>query len=309
MPSSVRKARFLVLFCLTAGGMGVAAGAGADPATCLARLDPTDLLAGARPASMPSLPGRLGSTSLELVPALVAGEGEPSLLLAQRAIQHDEPAPPAVAPGAVGKPGYTYVDVKGWRSPGRAAALSFVVPGTGQLYSGSSRGYLLLGFEAVALFSYAKFRSDRNDKRAEYFTYVGDPNDAGSRFSFDRLSSSVDAGEVARLRAIYANDPREFYDLVASDNRYAGGWVANPADGNPVTTRNNALDFADEVDRLGRKSRLGLFVAMANHLVAAADALHLARLNNIALQDNLSLKLRLKPGARGSYTATLVRKF
>src|SRR5262245_16517002 len=130
MAPTVRTARFVFLLCLVAGGTGLAVGAQAQSASsCLARLASPDVLAGARPAAMPSLPGRLGSTSLELVPALVTGEGEPDLVLAQRAIQREEPPPSAALPGTVESGRYAFVDVKGWRSPGRAAALSFVVPG------------------------------------------------------------------------------------------------------------------------------------------------------------------------------------
>jgi hypothetical protein len=66
----------------------------------------------------------------------------------------------------------------------------------------------------------------------------------------------------------------------------------------------------DEVNNLDRKSNFGLATLIANHLVATVDALHLARINNIALKQNLTLKIKARPlGHRQSYGFTLTQKF
>lgn len=252
------------------------------PPTCLLIADPT-------PTQRP--------VSLDAAPALVVGESEPTLLYAQRAITRE------MGGSSGNETRYAYVDIPGWRSPNQAAAMSLAVPGAGQLYAGSRRGYVYLGIEALAVYSLAHFGARRDDARADYFAYVGDPNQSASRFAFDRLETTVDPSDVARLRSIYAKDQREFYDAVTSDDRYSTGWQA-------ASNRSDAQSLADETDRLGRRARFGTFVALANHVISAVDALHLARLNNIALRDDLSLRLKLRPGLQKStYALTLTRRF
>jgi hypothetical protein len=221
------------------------------------------------------------------------------LLYAQRAITPDPPptTPPSEAEA------YTYVDLPGWKSPGKASTMSLVVPGTGQLYTGSSRGYIFLGIEALAIYTLTHFDAKQDEARDDYYHYVGDPYESESRFSFERLGSAVNPSEVARLREVYAKDPREFYDTVANDQRYAAGWDSGDS-------RSSALFLADDANHMGNRAQFGLILGVANHLVSAFDALHLAKLNNIALRDNLSLKLKLKPGlSRSSYAFTLTQKF
>jgi hypothetical protein len=255
------------------------------------------ILAAAAPFDLP-IPARIADPALDRVPALVTGDEHPMLIYAQRTIDRgmgDTPVAPEMP--------YREVDVDGWKSPALATGMSAVLPGTGQLYSGASRGYLYLGVEAIALASLAAFSSKENDTRDDYYAYVGDPNQATSRFSFERLSGTVGPAEVARLKTIYEKDQREFYDTVTLDNSYSSGW-ANAND------RFSANDLAEETDRYARKANTGLYVLIANHIVSAVDALNLARLNNIALKDDLTLKLKLRPGLRHqSYSFSVTQKF
>jgi hypothetical protein len=243
-------------------------------------------------------PCRLATlASLDRVEPLLGGDEAPELLLAQRAIDRD-------LGGPRGDPvEYALVDVPGWKSVGGAAALSLALPGTGQLYAGSKRGYLYLGVEAVALLSYATYQSKRDDKREEYYAYVGDPNSPESRFSFDRVSAGLSPEELARLRTIYEKDQAEFYQAVTLQAEYAAGWQ-DPDE------RYDAQAIANDADRNDNRSRLGFYTLIANHLVSAVDALNLARFNNFALRDNMTLKLKLRPGtSHGSYAFTVTQKF
>jgi hypothetical protein len=258
------------------------------------------------PAPLASADLRTAADPLALVPALALPDYGPDAVLAQRAIPHDLGKAAPKGPEAAG-PQYTYVDVKGWKSPAAASGLSLAVPGAGQLYAGSKSGYVFLGVEAVAVAAFVKYRADRNDKRDQYFAYVGDPTQSSSRFSFDRLAASVSPDELARLKAIYAQDPREFYDIVTTSSSYTGGWD-DPQVGGP-DARATADDYRMNVNSLSRKSRFGLFVALTNHVVSTIDALRIARLNNVALTQNLSMKVKLHPGPHQSYALTFTQKF
>jgi hypothetical protein len=245
----------------------------------------------------PAPPCRLAGPSLDRVPVLVAGDHAPELVLAQRAIRRDFGVEPAV------EPGYADVEMPQWKSVGRAGLFSLALPGTGQLYAGSKRGYLYLGVEAVALLSYATFSARSDEKRDEYHEFVGDPNDPASRFSFDRLGASIPSEEIARLRTIYERNPSEFYQAVTAQSQYAPGWQ-DPDE------RFSAQEISEDADRQDGRSRASLYTLIANHLVSAADALNLARLTNFALRENMTLKLKLRPGGHhSSYAFTVTQKF
>jgi len=242
-------------------------------------------------------PCRLARASLDRVEPLVGGIGTPELLLAQRAIDRNLGSTPQDATE------YAVVEVPGWKSEGGAAAMSLVLPGTGQLYTGEKRGYIFLGVEAIALLSYATFSSKSADTRDDYYGFVGDPNDPNSRFSFDRLAGNVSLEEMARLRTVYEKDRAEFYDAVTLQAVYASGW------GDP-DERYDARALAEDSNQQDHRAEISLYALMANHLVSAIDALHIARLTNIALREDLTLKLKLNPGfSHGSYAFSLIQKF
>jgi hypothetical protein len=251
----------------------------------------------AEPAAL-QRPPRLARNSLALVPALVTGESHPELVYAQRAIDRGMNGPPVTPAEPMSE-----VDIEGWKSVGRAGASSLLIPGTGQLYVGQSRGYVFLGVEALALVGYATFKSKGNDQRDEYYSYVGDPNQPDSRFSFERYAASADPAEVDRLRTIYEKDKSEFYDQVTINAKYSTGW-SDPDD------RYDARAVAEDAEKSMKRANNSLYILIANHLVSAVDALNLARFNNIALRENLSLKLKLRPGLRhSSYGLALTQRF
>jgi hypothetical protein len=242
--------------------------------------------------------------TIDVLPLLQAQDGKPELLLAQRSIERDfGKKTDQVGP----EPEYTEVEIPGWKDPGKASLMSAVVPGTGQLYAGSKTGYVFLGVEAVAMMAYVKYRNDSHDRRDTYYTYVGDPTNPDSRFSFERLNGAVPADEVTRLEEIYAKDPREFYDEVTTNDDLAAGWSDS---GTNTGQRSQAATYMSEVNNLDRKSNVGLATLIANHLVATVDALRLVRVNNFALRQNMTLKIKARPyGHNQSFGMTLTQKF
>ena len=255
--------------------------------------------AGRAAADLPTSP-----RTIDVIPLLHGQDGKPELLLAQRSIEREiGKKTDQVGP----EPEYTEVEIPGWKDPGKASLMSAVVPGTGQLYAGSKSGYVFLGIEAVAMMAYVKYRNDSHDRRDTYYSYVGDPTNPDSRFSFSRLNGNVPADEVARLEEIYAKDPREFYDEVTTNDELAAGWGDSGAN---TGQRSQAATYMDEVNNLDRKSNVGLATLIANHLVATVDALRLVRVNNFALRQNMTLKIKARPtGHNPSFGMTLTQKF
>ena len=94
---------------------------------------------------------------------------------------------------------------------------------------------------------------------------------------------------------------------MTTNDTYAAGWSD---DGTNTGQRSQAATYMDEVNNLDRKSNVGLATLFANHLVATVDALHLARINNLALTDKLTLRIKARPyGRNQSYGMTLTQKF
>lgn len=222
---------------------------------------PPSALALARPAS--------GAFA---VPLLAGGE-RPELVLAQRTIErewttHEDPNAAKAIPG--------------WRSEPAALGLSAAVPGAGQLFIGERSGFLFALAEAAGWVGYFMWRHDANDLRDQSETVAGAPDDPQSGWSFDRWAA-VSQGDPSELRALYAADREAFYDLIGRDSRYQAGWV----DGG---TQQRFGDLRDRSNHQLRRSKFAGGALWVNHLVAAADALRAARIQNLPLRRNLDLK-------------------
>jgi hypothetical protein len=241
-------------------------------------------------------PGVAAGYSSLAIP-LVSVEEPPTLLLAQRTIERSwGPSDDSV---------YVEVDVPEWRSEMLAAGLSALIPGTGQAYAGDAkRGLWFLLAEVVGWTAHAVYRQRGDEIGNEAEVYAGDPADSTSNWSFSRWSQATQDNPV-EIVALYHADRPVFYDLIATDPRYLAGWSgdANASQTHFATTRR----IADDRYRFARYA--GTLVWL-NHVVAAVDAFRSARLHNMKLPSDVSL--RLKGGWRGggpTLSATFERKF
>lgn len=227
---------------------------------------------------------------------LVAGEERPEPLLAQRAIERSW--------GASDDSVYVAVDVPEWRSEGLAAVLSAAVPGAGQIYSTEGNGLWFFLAEAVGWTANRVYLHRAHTGRDHSISFAGDPTDTASAWSFERWSAAtgLDTGE---LEAIWARDRQAFYEMIARDASYLGGWEGASAETRGVY-RGLRADMQTQYDR----ARLAGYALWLNHVLAAVDALRAVRLHNMTLQDNLELRLRSSwRGGQPAVVATLVRRF
>ena len=189
-----------------------------------------------------------------------------------------------------------------------AALMSAAVPGSGQIYSGSRTGYLFLGVEALAVASYLHFSNKEDDRREEAERYAGDPYSDDSRWSFAELAASgTTAEEVEHLQRVYTRDRVEFYNRIASEERYLPGWQGSGD--SQGAEREGFLAIDDSRESSARAARASLFVTVANHVISTVHAIREARLNNFRLTDDLTLKVKGKPGHKSSFGASLTLKF
>jgi hypothetical protein len=224
------------------------------------------------------------------------GEANPTLILAQRAIERSW--------GASDDSVYVVHEIPDWRSEGFAIALSSAVPGLGQAYAGEARRGLMFAAAEAAGWIVRQIHAKRGDDlRDQAALFAGTPTDSASAWSFARFAGTTD--EESEIEALYTVDPDAFYDRIATDPRYASGWGVDHDQ-----QRRSLIDLREISDhrlRMAHYAEVGLWL---NHLVAAVDALRSARQHNLPLIPKLGI--RVKSGWRSggpAVTALIERRF
>jgi hypothetical protein len=212
-------------------------------------------------------------------------DSQPSLLLAQKAIE--EPTPTAKKEGE--EPSQTE------KSQGKAFIFSALVPGSGELYVGAKRGYIFLGVEAVAWTSSYFFHKSGKQKEDEYLDF------ADNHWSFERLppiggtcsGSPYTADRDSLIRYFYEHNKQHFYEDIGKQPFYQCGWDSPQNLG-------SYLDMRDKSNWLLKNSDYAIMAALVNHVVSAIDALRLARNYNANLGHGMKLNLKLKTSPHSS---------
>lgn len=246
-----------------------------------------------RPA--PSLGSSLAS---DLAPRVAKGAAEvPADWLAQRAIDREW----GVSEDSL----YRELEVKGWKSEGLALALSGALPGAGEYYVGEGSAWLFLAVEAAGWFGRTATRRKSDDLRAQAASFVGDPTDTSSTWSFARYEERA-GGDADALEALWAGDREAYYHALATDPAYRSGFKGT----DPGLTYESYKGLRDDMQDRRRQSRYYEIVLWANHVLSAFDALRAARFHNLPLRRNIDLQLGARM-RRGDPTlrAAVVRRF
>jgi len=154
-------------------------------------------------------------------------------------------------------------------SPALAGVLSAVVPGAGQLLQGQRRGWVYLGVEVVAWFSFAALREVGNRSEDDFEEF------ADLHWDFDRYETETECGEglgprdfeeerdqLLELRETAKDD---YYEDIGRQDVYACGW-------DDQGNRGDYLELRDQANRLFRASRWMTSAVLLNHVVSAVDA-------------------------------------
>jgi hypothetical protein len=226
---------------------------------------------------------------------MLDGSGVPRLTIAQRTITR--------AWGPSEDSTYVEVDVPDWKSEGFAAAASALVPGSGQWYVGESSALWFMIAEVAGWTAHFVFKDHAEEYRSDAETFAGNPADSASTWSFDRWEATTGDNSVD-LRRVYNADPDAFYHNIAYDPVYTPGWEADTE-----ASRLSYKSIYDQSQRYEKRARYAGGALWINHLVAAVDALHAARVHNLPIRNNLTLKVNSGWSAGPRVRATLERKF
>jgi hypothetical protein len=217
-------------------------------------------------------------------------------LLAQRAIDREW--------GVSDDSTYRQVDVPGWKSEGLSLALSGVVPGAGQLYTGETSGWIYLLAEAAGWVERWDARRTADRRYDDVVHYLGDPSDTSSNFSFVRLRQNTGL-DTATLEQLWAGDRDAYYRSLQQNAQYLPGFGGRPAD-----TFNHFDDLMGQHDGSLRRATLMEMLLWLNHVGSAVDALRAARFHNVPLRQQYQLELgqRMRHG-HPELRAAVVRRF
>jgi hypothetical protein len=198
------------------------------------------------------------------------------------------------------------ISTRSHKSPVKAFLLSLAVPGLGQYYYGSrTKPFAFIGVEAVSWFLHASWHADGNDLTNDYETFNQ------IHWSEDRYRTSLewiyeityepDIREVEINHTLPDTRTQQYYEMTGKYSQFAWGWddarlndsaltdysAANPpprirGEGIPHT-RNRFIyeGMRHDANNKYDDARKMVYVAMANHLVAAFEAFFVTRhLNN-----------------------------
>lgn len=185
-----------------------------------------------------------------------------------------------------------------YKSPGKAFALSVLVPGLGQYYYGSRvKPWLFFGAEVTAWVLYFKWDGDYNDlttqfetyqrahwSRDDYRTYL----EAAYGVSED---DSIDATEISHH--LPDTETGKYFEMTGKYDQFAWGWDDALRNGKPLdsfltagiglrivgssTTPYSAnriayVDMRDDANRKYEQARAMILVSLANRLISGFEA-------------------------------------
>jgi hypothetical protein len=164
---------------------------------------------------------------------------------------------------------------------------------------------MFLAIEIGSWFGRATTRKKSDDLRAQAASFVGDPTDTSSTWSFARYEQQA-GGNAAQLEALWAGDREAYYHALATDPTYRAGFKG----GDPGINYESYKGLRDDAQDRRRQSRYYEIALWANHALSAFDALRAARFRNLPLRRNIDLQLGAKM-RRGDPTlrAAVVRRF
>jgi hypothetical protein len=186
-----------------------------------------------------------------------------------------------------------------YKSPGKAFALSVLVPGLGQYYYGSRvKPWLFFGAEVTAWVLYFKWDGDYNDlttafeqfqrthwSRNDYTTYL--------QYAYDGATDddSIDATEISHH--LPDSETGQYFEMTGKYDQFAWGWDDALRDGEPLgsfatagdslrivnvaTTPYSAnrltyVDMRKDANDKYDQARAMILVSLANRLISGFEA-------------------------------------
>jgi len=197
-------------------------------------------------------------------------------------------------------------------SPFLAGLMSGLIPGSGQLIQGKSRGWVYLGVEIAAWFATLSLNSAGDQAITDARRF------ADGHYSLERYDTVNECGddvgpvdketESAVLHDNYDNNRDAYYDDIGSQDVYACGWDDQAVTGGANRSQYN--DLRGEADGLHTGADIAVGVIVVNHLVSAVDAARIAANRRRQVSDGaLDLRVSPDPGGLLAFQVQMHRTF
>lgn len=206
------------------------------------------------------------------------------------------------------------------KNPILAAALSAVIPGTGQFYAKSFvKSAIFLGVEAGLWITYAIFQK-KGDEQTDSYRKYADENWTIQKYATWLKtegfpgSGSIDPGlqdlEILRQQVNACEDSsgfshklppfgdQQYYEVIGKYQNYVSGWseAFGVTKNNYQTFKLNQVDFymneREQANTYYNNGSLTLTVVIVNHLLSAADAVWSVSIFNKSLEVKTSVNMK-----------------
>jgi hypothetical protein len=205
------------------------------------------------------------------------------------------------------------VEIDDTKSPRTAILLSAVIPGGGQLYSGSYwKAAAFIALEAAAWTFYVTKRQEGYDLEEDFEAFADEHWSEDTYWEYISLQSGIEytPETLEQLRAwerenfshgLHRNKDQQYYEMIGKYHQFNVGWEdANPNIGlldeewNLSYVSDKRLDYEymqKESNDAFQMATLAASVALVNHVLSAVDAGFTVKRHN----DKLSVTPSIEP--------------
>ena len=191
------------------------------------------------------------------------------------------------------------------KSPFKAFALSFLIPGAGQVYMGSEvKAAVFLGIEALSWTGYFVYQKSGDDRTGE-FEFFADTHWSENRYGDflfrnwevrDDDSVFSDFGGYYFTHHLPDTKTQQYYEMIGKYDQFVFGWddvdtVASPPtpaslDGAYSANRMTYEDMRHKANQMYGRATASLIVMMVNHVVSGVEAALAARSYNKRIDES-----------------------
>jgi hypothetical protein len=192
------------------------------------------------------------------------------------------------------------------KSPLKAFIYSALIPGTGQLYTGSKlKAVVFLGLEALTWTGQIVYDQKGDDKTAEFEDFADTywSEDRYSDFISDNWPNSGGDDEEAYDQWGYLvfthhlpdTKTQQYYEMIGKYDQFVFGWNDVDTLATPATYENHTIAHSDnrlhyenmrhDANNMYDRSTAAMIATMANHLISGIEAALAARSHNKKVDD------------------------
>lgn len=194
-----------------------------------------------------------------------------------------------------------------YKSPGKSFLYSLMVPGGGQLYTGSkTKAFIFMGIEALSWTGFAVYQNQGNKQEKDNNVFADQYWDPTLYYNWlietygiiSDTMTYIDGGETKTFtHHLPDTKTQQYYEMIGKYEQFRYGWVDTDYARRDSASahREKYLVDRDVANSKFDKAKIGAIAALANHLLSAFDAALSARRYN-RQQDSfsvISLKARL----------------